>query len=249
MEPTLEPKVESTMPQSKQNVLLIPGAIVIAGVIIAGGLFIGLSGRSAPSAGADPSGQPPAQAVDVSKVKIAGQPFVGKENAPVIYAYWFDYQCPFCQRHEEEAMPQIVKDYVDTGKVKIVFKDFQFLGPDSQTLGQYSRAVWEAVPSKFYQWHKAVYDNQGTENTGWATQEKILSITRSVLSADETNKVVQFVKTKGAVYQKEMDADKAEGAAFGISGTPGNIIGKQLVEGAQPYSVFKQVIDLTLQGK
>ena len=237
-------------PEIKQNNLAIPGAIVIAGAIIAGGLFFGLSSRGASNAAADPSQQQaPTQAADVSKVKVAGQSFVGKENAPVTYAYWFDYQCPFCQRHEEEAMPQIVKDYVDTGKVKIVFKDYQFLSQDSQTLGQYSRAVWEAAPSKFYQWHKAVYDNQGTENTGWATQEKILSITKSVLNADETSKVVQLVKTKGAAYQKLMDADKAEGTAFGISGTPGSIIGKHMVEGAQPFSVFKQVIDLALQGK
>ena len=247
MEPTIEPAME---PQSKQNALLIPSAIIIAGAIIGAGLLFGLSNRSASSAAANPLGrQAPAQTADVSKVKTGGQPFIGNQNAPVTIAYWYDYQCPFCQRHEEEAMPQIVKEYVDTGKVKIVFKDFQFLGPDSQTLGQYSRAVWEAAPSKFYQWHKAVYDNQGTENTGWATQEKILSITKSALTADETNKVVQLVKTKGTAYQKLMDADKVEGAAFGVNGTPGNIIGKQLVEGAQPFSVFKQVIDLTLQGK
>ena len=248
---SLEPIMESqSKTQTQTNALLMPGAIVIAGVLIAGGLFLGLSGRSAPLAGTDPSQQQaPAQAADISKVKIVGQPFIGNANAPITMAYWYDYQCPFCKRHEEEAMPDIVKNYVDTGKVKVVFKDYQFLSQDSQTLGQYSRAVWETAPSKFYQWHKAVYDNQGTENTGWATQEKILSILKIALTADETSKVVQVVKTKGAAYQKLMDADKAEGTGFGINGTPGNIIGKQLVEGAQPFSVFKQVIDLALQGK
>ena len=143
-------------------------------------------------------------------------------------------------------MPQIIKDYVDTGKVKIVFKDFQFLGPDSQALGQYSSAVWEVAPDKFYLWHKAVYDNQGQENSGWATEAKITSITTNVLGASDTGKVATLVKSKGDEYQKEMDADKAEGAALGISGTPGSIVGKQLVEGAQPYAVFRQAIEAAL---
>ncbi len=222
-------------------------SIIIAGVIIAGAVIFASKQPSAPAA-ANP-GQPAAIAVDVSKVKTDGEPFMGSANAPVIMAYWYDYQCPFCQRNEEQAMPQIIKDYVDTGKVKVVFKDYQFLGPDSQTLGQYSRAVWEATPDKFYAWHKAVYDNQGTENTGWATKEKILSITTGVLGASNAAKVSQLVATKGAGYQKEMDADKAEGSAMGINGTPGTIIGKQLISGAQPYAAFQSAIDAALAGK
>ena len=237
-------------PQSQQNKFLIPGAIVIAGVIIAGALVVGLrSSGASPAAAADPNAQQPAQAVDISQVKTAGEPFIGQVNAPVTIAYWYDYQCPFCKQNEETAMPQIIKDYVDTSKVKIVFKDFQFLGPDSQTLGQFSRAVWAAAPDKFYQWHKAVYDNAGTENTGWATHEKIMSITTSVLGSTIANQVNQLVIANGATYQKEMDADKAEGGAFGVNGTPGFIIGKQMISGAQPYAAIKQVIDLTLAGK
>jgi len=225
-----------------------PTAVIIAGVVIAGAVIFANRFPAQPTAATQPQ-QPTAQAADVSKVKIDGEPFIGNANAPVTMAYWYDYQCPFCRRNEEDTMPQIVKNYVDTGKLKIVFKDYQFLGPDSQTLGKFSRAVWEVAPDKFYQWHKAVYDNQGTENTGWATQEKIVSITKGVLGMTDTNKVVQLVASKGDVYQKEMDADKAEGTAMGITGTPSTIIGKQLISGAQPYSVFKQIIDLTLQGK
>ncbi len=144
-------------------------------------------------------------------------------------------------------MPQIVKDYVDTGKVKIVFKDFQFLSEDSQRLGKVARAVWDIAPTKFYQWHKAVYDNQGTENTGWATDAKILSITTGVLGATDAQKAMQLAVKNADTYQKEMDADKAEGSAMGINGTPGTIIGKQLISGAQPYAAFKQAIDAALK--
>ncbi len=225
-----------------------PVAVIIAGVIIAGAVLWS-NGKSTTQPIANAGTQPPPAAVDISKVNTAGEPFIGQADAPVTIAYWYDYQCPFCKQNEETTMPQIITNYVDTGKVKIVFKDYQFLGPDSQTLGQFSRAVWAAAPDKFYQWHKAVYDNAGTENTGWATHDKIMSITTSVLGAADAAKVNQLVIANGPTYQKEMDADKAEGTAFGVSGTPGFIIGKQLVSGAQPYAAIKQVIDLTLAGK
>jgi protein-disulfide isomerase len=226
-----------------------PVAIIMAGLIIAGAV-IWSNGKSAPTpvAAVNP-GQQAAQTADISKVKLTGEPFIGSATAQVTIAYWYDYQCPFCQRNEQTAMPQLIKEYVDTGKAKIVFKDYQFLGPDSQTLGQYSRAVWAVTPDKFYLWHKAMFDNQGTENTGWATQAKILSITTSVLGASDTSKVVAAVKANGTTYQQQMDADKAEGSAMGISGTPGMIIGKQLVSGAVPYAQMKTAVDTVLNGK
>jgi protein-disulfide isomerase len=239
--------------QSTLKTLSIPISIVIAGAFIAGALFFGAKGIPAPVAGGtqQPTPQAPAPqvAVDISKVKTAGEPTVGNPNAPVAMAYWYDYQCPFCKRNEEEVMPQIVKDYVLTGKVKIVFKDFQFLSEDSQRLGKVSRAVWDTDPSKFYQWHKAVYDNQGTENTGWATDAKILSITTGVLGAADAQKVMQLAVKNADAYQKMMDADKAEGGAMGVNGTPGTIIGKQLISGAQPYEAFKVAIDAVLKSK
>ncbi len=222
-------------------------SIIIAGVIIAGAVVYASkqSSQSAQPVAANPQ-QQVAPAVDVSKVKTDGKPFIGNANAPVTMAYWYDYQCPFCQRAEQETMPQIIKNYVDTGKLKIVFKDYQFLSEDSQRLGKVSRAVWDTAPDKFYQWHKAVYDNQGIENTGWATDAKILSITTGVLGATDAQRVMQLAKTNAAAYQEEMDADKAEGAAMGISGTPGTIIGTELISGAQPYAAFQAAIETAL---
>ncbi len=224
---------------------LTPISVVLAGVLIGGAVLWGNTHPSAaPATGvAATTQQPAAPMVDVSKVKTAGEPFIGNPNARITIAYWFDYQCPFCKQNEQNTMPQIITDYVNTGKAKIVFKDFEFLGPDSQTLGQTGRAVWEVAPDKFYQWHKAVYDNSGTENTGWATAAKIRSITEGVLGVATTNQVLALVASKGSEYQKAMDADKAEGSAFGINGTPGFIIGKQLVSGAQPYAQLKAAID------
>ncbi len=242
------------MEETKSTFTLSPSvSIIIAGIIIAGAVYVS-SNKPAPAVAPvvttqGQGAQQPALAVDISQVKTTGEPFIGNVNAPVTIAYWYDYQCPFCQKNEEETMPEIIKNYVDTGKAKIVFKDYQFLGPDSQTLGKYSRAVWEVAPTKFYQWHKAIFDNQGRENTGWATQSVITSLTTKVLGASDTAKVSALVTSRGDTYQKEMDADKAEGTAMGISGTPGAIIGKQLVSGAQPYAAFQAAIEAALSGK
>ncbi len=245
-----ETKASETSAPAQPNNLSIPVAIVIAGALIAGALYLGTSKGANVAVNGQAqqvAQQPSAQAVDIAKVKTAGNPFIGNPNAPVTMAYWFDYQCPFCKRFDEDAMTQVMTNYVKTGKVKVVFKDFQFLGADSQTAGLAERAVWDVAPDKFYEWHKAMYDKQDSENSGWGNKADVLALTKS-LGIDST-KVEQLMTSKATEYQKEMDADKAEGGAFGINGTPGSIIGKNLISGAQPYSAVKQLIDLALQGK
>jgi protein-disulfide isomerase len=228
---------------------LIAASIILASLIIAGSiLYTGghasgtVATTDAPAAAADDT-----KPADISKVKIDGEPYYGKADAPVTIAYWSDYQCPFCQRHEQQVVTEIIKNYVDTGKAKIVFKDFAFLGADSQTLAKYAHAVWETAPDKFYAWHKAIFDNQGQENTGWATKERIEAISTPVIGAANMAKVENLVATKGDEYQKAMDADKAEGASMGIQGTPGTVIGKTLIPGAYPYDTFKNAIEAVLK--
>jgi protein-disulfide isomerase len=240
--------------QIKTNELAIPIAIVIAGALIAAGVYFGPSRGT--GTGTTPSTPPGAAQVDGSKVTYSGEPYIGKENAPLTMYYWFDYQCPYCKQNEETSMPQLIADYVNNGRIKIVFKDFQFLdlvqpnlAPDSQTLGQYARAVWAAAPDKFYDWHKAIFANQGQEDTGWATHAKILSITTSVLGADLANTVDGLVKANHTAYQAQLDKDKAEGNAIGVQGTPGFVIGNYRVDGAVPYEQIKPVIEAALNGK
>lgn len=190
----------------------------------------------------------PAPVVDSSKVSSEGVPFVGDSNAPVTMAYWYDYQCPFCKQVEETVIGRLMTDYVQPGKLKILFKNSAFLGPDSLTAALASDAVWETAPDKFYQWHKAMFDAQGPENSGWATKDKIIALTQTIPGIDAA-KVEQLMTDHAAQYQKTIDADAAEGTAMGVDGTPGTIIGKQLIDGAQGYDQFKADIDAALTSK
>ncbi|HLD70791.1 MAG TPA: thioredoxin domain-containing protein [Negativicutes bacterium] len=181
---------------------------------------------------------------DIASVKTEGSPVIGSADAPVAVAYWSDYQCTYCKKFEAEVVSRIIADYVDAGKVKIIFKDFAFLGPDSTTAALAGRAVWEISPEKFAGWHKAMHEKQDAENSGWGNRADILALTQEV--GIDSVKVGELMDAKAAEYQKAIDADQREGAAFGIGGTPSVIIGKQLVYGFSSYEKLKPLIEAEL---
>ena len=139
--------------------------------------------------------------------------------------------------------------YVQTGKLKIVFKDFQFLGNDSITGAEFARAMWEAYPDHFYDWYKAMFVAQDQEgDQGFGNLTSIEALTAKMPGVD-VNKVVALLNSKKAQYDAEINADRAEGQSFGINGTPSLIVGTTMLSGAQPYSAVAALIDAQLAGK
>ncbi len=92
-----------------------------------------------------------------------------------------------------------------------------------------------------------MYDRQDGENSGWGNKADVLKLIKSL--GINSVKVGQLMVSNANQYQQEMNTDRAEGSSFGINGTPGTIIGQNVIAGAQPYSAVKQLIDLQLQGK
>jgi len=218
----------------------IPLAIIIAGILISAAVIYSNGGFSSQKAVL--GGEEKQAVVDIKKVEVKNEPFTGDKNAPVTLAYWFDFQCPFCQRFDLNTLSALNEQYVKTGKLKVVFKDFQFLGPDSTSAGLAAHAVWEISPENYFKWHQAMFEKQDAENGGWGTKQDIIALTKTIPGID-ANKVSQLMEEKKTEYGQEMDSDKTEADKFGISGTPGFIIGKQLIVGAQPISAFVQAID------
>lgn len=211
---------------------------IVAAALILGGAFYFGNGK-APSA-AMPAGEEAQMEVDIQNVKVAGSPYIGNPNAPLIMAVWFDYQCPFCKSFERETLSQVKRDYVDTGKLKVVFKDFQFQGPDSTNTALFGRAMWEAYPEHYHTWVIAV---------AGITEESLANV--KALAADipgvDADRVERLMNEKKAEYQAAIDADYQEGASMGIQGTPGSIVGTVFINGAQPYDVVKAAIDSQLK--
>lgn len=232
------------------SALYIPAAIVIAGIIIGGSLMVALKGSSGGSQAN--GGQPAAVKVDVKDVKIDDHdPYIGDKNAPVTLVAWEDYQCPFCKAvevgHDQiqiaPAMPELIRDYVNTGKLRIVFKDYPFLGDDSKIAALYEHAIWKLYPAKFYDWRKAMFEAQDDEgDQGFGDEASILALIKKMGGMD-ANKLKADVTANVAEYQALVDADKAEGSSFGITGTPGFITGKVMIPGAVGIAEFKAAID------
>ncbi len=239
------------MPEQKRDLssLYTPIAIVVAGVIIGAFVMVGLSKMGGTASG----GTAVLPDVDISDVSIEGHPFIGDANAPVVLAYWSDYQCPFCKAVEvghpqiptEPVLPVLIEEYVDTGKLKIVFKDYAFLSEDSVTAALWGRAVWDLYPEKYWEWREAMYEAQDEEHGGFGNEETILQLTQGI-SGINASAVRTRVASNSAEYMTLIEADKTEGTNLGVQGTPGFITGKTLIPGALPLSDFRAAIDAQL---
>ncbi len=223
--------------------LYIPGAIVIAGIIVGVSLIVALGGGG--------SGGTPAIKVDIKDVETEGHPYIGSADAPAVMAYWSDYQCPFCKAFEvggvegipnPPVMPTLITDYVDTGKLKIVFKDFAFLSEDSDTAALWGRAIWDLYPQKYWEWREAMYHAQDEEHAGFGNEASIVTLSKKIAGID-TSAVKARVASNKDAYMQVLDADKAEAAKFGINGTPGFVTGKTLLPGFMPLADFQAAIN------
>lgn len=220
--------------------LYVPAAIVIGALVIGVFAMIGLSSRGGtPAQGSAQQ----AAAVNIKNVKTDGDPYIGNANAKVVIAYWSDYQCPFCKQFELSTLPDIIKKYVDTGKVKVVFKDYPFLGQDSMTAAEYEHAVWKLYPSKYLAWREAMYNAQDAEgDQGFGDAASIDALTKTIPGLDVA-KIKADIAANKAAYDTAIDADRSEGATFGVNGTPGFVTGTTLISGAEPFSSFQAAID------
>jgi len=235
---------ENNVPASARDYsnLYTPMAIVLAGVVIGAFVMVGLSKMGA-TAGA--GGGVPTAKVDIADVKVDGIPFIGNADAPVTLAYWSDYQCPFCQQYELDTMMDLKTAYVDTGKMKIVFKDYAFLSEDSTTAAVWGRAVWDLFPAQYFAWRVAMYEAQDEEHGGFGNEPTILALTKSVAGIN-ASAVQARVASNMEQYLALIDADRQEGTSFGVQGTPGFITGKILIPGSLPLAEFKAAIDSQL---
>lgn len=230
----------------------LPISVVAAGLLIAGAVFWnGSHPATAPQGGTQP-----AKEADIKNVKMDGNPYIGSATAPVTIAFWSDFQCPYCKAFEVGGIPQIplapafpdiVKNYVDTGKVKVVFMDFTFLGKDSVTAALYNRAVWKLYPTQYFAWRTAMYTAQDAEgDTGFGNAVSIDKLDATIAGLDAA-KIAADVTANTVTYQAMVDSDKAEAQKAGINATPSFVIGKQVIAGAQPYKSFQSALDALLK--
>jgi protein-disulfide isomerase len=139
--------------------------------------------------------------------------------------------------------PEIVKQYVDTGKVQIIYKHSAFLGPESLWAAQASECA--ANQGKFWEYHDLLFERQQGENQGTFNKDKLIALAQE-LGLDMT----QFEPCLNQDQTLErVQADTKEGQALGVRGTPMFFINGRPLSGALPFESFKTVIDQALSGQ
>jgi len=171
-----------------------------------------------------------------------GSSILGNPSAPITIVEFGDYQCHQCYNWFHNTKPAIFENYVDTGKANFVFVDLAFLGKDSPKAAQASYCAEDQ--GKYWQYHDILYNSQESEiDNGWAGPERLKAFAFS-LGLDM--ELFQSCLDTGK-YSKRVQYNIDEAKKHGVKGTPGFFIvgpnDQQQIGGAQPYSVFKQVMD------
>jgi protein-disulfide isomerase len=221
-------------------------------LLTGGGIVYGASTLDSAEQTAD---APPVHASDETTgfgLDLAGHPIMGPLDAPVDLYYWSDYQCPFCRRFERNALPKLIENQVRPGRLRVVFVEYPYLGAGSMTAAVMDRCVWRTVredaPRAYWRWHSAVFDEQASENSDWASKANLLDVTRRVDGVD-ASAVESCVAENRADIEASIQADVEQASGFGVDGTPSFVLYNRSADaagklvGAQPYERFEGAIE------
>ena len=256
-----------TMSKSSYNRMLkgIVAAIAIATFL--GGYAVGTLGGNSDSLSADeikeiiseleakaPAPQP-AQArsqpstPSVFQVSLDDDPVKGNPNAPVTIVEFSDFQCPFCLRFFDQTLPLIEENYINTGKIKLVYKDFPLVSLHPNVKSVHVAAECADEQGKFWEYHDVLFEKQSE----WQRLSSSDLQTTLVQYADDFG--LQTASFEACLNSPEMleevNADFLQAASYGATGTPTFFIGNEKngfikLVGAQPYAAFQAAIDAQL---
>ena len=207
---------------------LLAGAGVVVLIVVAIALAAGLTGGKSSTVGALPTtgslsdALPGATTVNTLFKGIPQQGLtLGSSSAPVTLVEYIDLQCPFCQQFETQVLPDIVNEYVRTGKVKIEARVLDFIGPDSRR-GR-NAMIAAGLQDKAFNFAELLYDNQGTENTGWLSDSMVAKAAESIPGLNPRQ---LFAAQDSAAVAQEAAALDDDASAANVTGTPTLFVGK-----------------------
>jgi protein-disulfide isomerase len=224
------------------------GAIIASIAIVA--VIFGLNGTFDES---ELAIKPTPEMDSVGPAKITMETFLengstvyGDPNAPITLVEFGDYQCHYCNVFFETIEGDIITNYVETGKVKIIFKDFNIIGSDSVNASHGAHCAKDQ--GMFWEYHDILYSNWTGENNGWASPENLAIFAQQI--GLNMNKWSECMK-KGSHSQIILKSND-DARALELTGTPAFFIfnseGKVTkLFGAQPFEVFKKIFDNQLE--
>lgn len=216
--------------KSQKNMKLYYLSIPIIIGIIVGGFIVGYETNSNNS-----------ETLTSEKLIKNGSPIMGNIDAPITILEWGDYQCTYCYKFHQNTLNIINEEFIKTGKVKIIFKDFPLNGYESKLAAEASYCAQDQ--QKYWEYHNELYKNWAGERTGWITREALTKFAQIVeLNTEEFNKCLDDQK-----YQNKVNSIYEFGKKIGIDATPSFLVFNDQkiikIRGNQPLEVFLKTFD------
>lgn len=190
------------------------------------------------------AGTPTAPAVPTGPVDVTERsdaPVMGNKDAKVTMYEFSDFQCPYCARFYKETLSQIKSEYVDTGKIKIVYRHFPLsFHPYAQKAAEAGECA--ARQGKFEAMHNIMFENSTSDGVNLSVDKLKGYAAKIGLSTSKFNSCLDNGDTVSVVSK-----DMADGSAAGVTGTPTFFINGKMLVGAMPFASFKQIIDEELK--
>ena len=167
---------------------------------------------------------------------------LGREDAPVTVQLYEDFQCPACGQFARETLPEVVERHVEPGDVKLVSETLAFLGPDSVSTARAAIAAGEQ--DRYWQYAALLFENQGAENSGYATEEFLVNLAEETEGLD----VAQWDEARDAAFvEQELRAVQQRAGEDGVNSTPTLVVsgpgGELTLRGAVPIEEVDRAVE------
>ncbi len=239
---------------------IVAGAVLLSGLMVAASILVSMKSgtpSAAPAAANNQAAAPTQEKAgpQTAAISLDDDPVMGdRKKAKVAIVEFSDFECPFCQKFHKESYDTLVKEYVDTGKAVISFRDYPlpFHEPKASLASETAQCVKEAKgDAAYFKFSKLYFENTVSNGKGLADGKMNEILAQAGVNATAVNDCAAKEK-----YKEEIAKDMSDGQAAGVSGTPSFVIGKlsadgkvegELVVGALPLAQFKTVIDKYLK--
>lgn len=179
---------------------------------------------------------------------IEGQPTIGDSDAPVTVVEFGDFKCPACKAWGESIYPQLINDYVNTGKVKFAYINVLFHGEESKLGSLAAESVYKQSPESYWSFHKELFKAQPSENHDglWITNDKVVEIASAFPDID-----IQLLQEdlSNQVGIEELNKDTKLVEEYKVQLTPSIMVNGTMLEDPFDYEKIKSLIENELEGK
>ncbi|GAB3709324.1 DsbA family protein [Nocardiopsis oceani] len=165
---------------------------------------------------------------------------LGDADAPVVLVAYSDFACPYCATWAQETQPELVERYVDSGDLRIEWREFPYLGDVSQTLSVGAVAAGEQ--EAFWEYQEAVFERQDDLKSSSDPDEDLGEVAEEI-GLDPDQFLEDLRSERSGI---EVGHDFVEGQQIGVSATPAFIVNGDPIMGAQPLDVFLESVDTAL---